>query len=1247
MGARVPYETEIGYIGDERFLVRPILEPVHPEAATSLPGSSLPSGNWVVTGGGRGITHYLMKQAALAYGLNLHILGSSPLPELDPQIYDLDDSGREAVREQVRRDAHAAGQNPADALRQFDRTLDLGAALHTLQREGISVTYHQCDVAERAQIAEVLQQIRQQSGAITGILHGAGIEVSCRMENKDLSIVEKTYAIKVDAAAALMELTQNDPVKHFIGFGSIAGRMGSIGQSDYSMANDALAKLCDWYQTLRPECRVTCFHWGPWGEIGMAATPEMQANPILATMHLLSPEEGRKHFLNELVSADRTTETLLIDWGHYKLYYPDQQPVKKQTPKASSTVATAQKKPAPQPVPQSAAVAAAPVAAAPVAAAPVAAAPVAAAPVAAAPVAAAPAPQTAGEPAAASAPLSAIRRMVVRWVDGTTDAIAENLTIAGVAMIVGSNRDAQTLAETLAQYGVQTALVDTCDDEARLMGELDRVWAEQGPVSHLFLMTGRDAEAIRIAEREAWASRRKSGFFAPFHLLRHWLRRLTEAGWLDRAVVVAATAMNGDFGIESGSPALESSGLAGLLKAIHLEHGGKDRDGLTVKICDFSTQEEPAQLTACLLSELATGGFDIESAYVNGERRVPRLLNMEVPPSAQHSIPRGSTWVVTGGARGITAEVVKELGSHFGLKLHLLGSSPAPEIDEALRSLTEAELKQHKRVIVKQALSEGKSPEKEWNRLRHALEMDKNLREMQARQIDVTYHQCDLTDPARVAQVFQEIQRVDGPVCGMIHGAGIDGNPATVRNMLDSQFDVADRLIAIKVDAVLEMLRQTDPNAFRYFIGFGSISGRFGSAHASSYCSGNDMLCKIMGNLRRERPHCRAVGIHWHAWGEIGMMTRPVSYGSIKVLKMQLMPPADGVRHLIRELEAGLPENEIVITDSQYYSQFYSEKLLLASDAAVLPSLGRKPAAPDQGAGEKKGTTFPIVHQIHPVPNSSSELIGEAIFFPESDPFLIDHRFRGRPLLPAVITMEAFAETVQQMFPDKHIVAIHDLELLRGLTFSSETAVSVQISADTAGNLVACELVCPFYNRAGQLVDPHRVYATGIVEISSEPAAFESLPVSAPEGECHAIQYADVSAMMYHGPVFQQARDIIFSETQGIWAHLDVAPIELLAGKRNAFGWMLNPATVDACLYLCGAYVWLQNDGAVGLPKRIQQFSFGRLPRSGETCLLSVVPTSTGDGELIFNLTCYGDDGKAIFSIMNYHCQIVRASLRK
>ena len=59
---------------------------------------------------------------------------------------------------------------------------------------------------------------------------------------------ERTVGGKLDGAAALMTLTEQDPVRYFIGFGSISGRFGANGLSDYSAANEMLAKLCDAYQ---------------------------------------------------------------------------------------------------------------------------------------------------------------------------------------------------------------------------------------------------------------------------------------------------------------------------------------------------------------------------------------------------------------------------------------------------------------------------------------------------------------------------------------------------------------------------------------------------------------------------------------------------------------------------------------------------------------------------------------------------------------------------------------------------------------------------------------------------------------------------------------------------------------------------------------------------------------------------------------------------------------------------------------
>ena len=1197
LSAAIPYETEIAYIGEQRYVTRPIVQ----RATMNHSPNELPSGNWVVTGGGRGITAFLAEHLAEQYpAVRLHLLGSRPAPQIDPTWYALEgDTERQTWRKRFHQNAEAAGENALDKWRQFEYALELDATMNAMRRKGINVSYYHCDVTDRNRLAQTLQTIREQHGPISGIMHGAGIEVSCRMEVKDPKIVEKTFRIKVDAAAALMDLTRNDPVRHFIGFGSVSGRMGSIGQADYSMTNETLAKLCDWYQRQRPDCRVTCFHWGPWDQIGMAARPEMQANPILAAMTLLPPQEGLRHFLNELVADERTTETLLIGWSHYKLYYPDSEPAATDTQEDAGNVALQT-----------------------------------------------PVTATTKSPEPLELNQTPICRLVVRMVDGATVPVREKPVFAGTTMIVGKNPDADILVKTLQGAGVRVAQVPALENKDALLAELERVWTTNGPVSHLFLMTGRDTEALDVSDTKHWQKRRQAGLFALLYLLRDWLRKIDEAKMMDQCAVVAATNMNGDFGITSGTSALECAGIAGLLKTIHLEHGGPERNGMTVRIVDFAASATGEEVVSHLLAELTTGGFDIEAAYVNGRRRVPRLFRQDAITNGP-GVKRGSTWVITGGARGITAEVALALGKHYGLKLHLIGSSPLTQIDDMMRSLTEEQLKPYKREIVKKALAAKESPDKEWNRFRNALEMDRNLVRMKNAGIDVHYHQCDITDPKQVASVFAEIRRLSGDINGIIHGAGIDGNPATIKNMPEPQFDVADKLIAIKTDAVLEMLRHVNLPALEYFVGFGSISGRFGSANVLAYCSGNDMLCKIMGQLRNEAPHCRTVGIHWHAWGEVGMMMRPASYGSIKVLKMQMMPPDTGVAHLIRELDAGLPENEIIITDSQYYTLFYSPEMLAENSTATF-SVSPNPAArllPGKERLISGNITTPLVESLEMFPCEEPTARAKIRFLPDRDPFLTDHCFRGRPFLPAVIALEAFAETAKRMFPAKSVVALHDLELIKGIVFLANEPLEVTIMAEATGNLVACRLMAALKNKDGKILDAEHVFAKAVVELAdTEQHPHLSMP-QPPVGEWHKIWYSDKSAMMYHGPKFQQTSAGLFDETLGVWSKVEAFPIADFAGSRSSTGWQFHPATVDACLYLCGACVWLELKGALGLPKSLQRLKLGRMPKPSEACMSHITIKSKLDSEFVFDVLCCGEDGETLFCIENYHCQVVPTSL--
>ena len=234
-------------------------------------------------------------------------------------------------------------------------------------------------------------------------------------------------------------------------------------------------------------------------------------------------------------------------------------------------------------------------------------------------------------------------------------------------------------------------------------------------------------------------------------------------------------------------------------------------------------------------------GLDIEVAYVDGKRRVPRLVRERAEVHHQEQLQPHTNWVVTGGARGISAEVVKTLGTRFGLTLHLLGTRPLPQIDDALRRLSDDALKSYKREVVRQAIKEGKTPGDAWDPVRKDLEIDRNLRAMKAAGIDVTYHQCNVIDSEQLESTLEEIRSLSGPIDGIIHGAGIDGNPSMVRDLADAQVKNADTLIAIKCDATLDLLRLTKNDPLRYFVGFGSISGRFGSNSASFYCSGNDI----------------------------------------------------------------------------------------------------------------------------------------------------------------------------------------------------------------------------------------------------------------------------------------------------------------------------------------------------------------------------------------------------------------------
>ena len=249
-------ELEVAVGPGRRRLVRHALLP-----ATQAKGATLPAAGdvWVVTGGGAGRDSRGRSRAG-------------PPFQFKPALAGLDSArcGRAGLARPICRvvaglahaghdQARADGKDPLAAWKTIEKSIEIERNLRSFREAGCNVTYHACDISNWSELSSTLAKVRAASGPIRGILHGAGYEHAARLEKKKLEHVERTIAAKVEGAAGLMALTESDPVRFFLAFGSISGRMGGLGQADYSLANEMLAKQLDDWRGRHPQCGPQLF----------------------------------------------------------------------------------------------------------------------------------------------------------------------------------------------------------------------------------------------------------------------------------------------------------------------------------------------------------------------------------------------------------------------------------------------------------------------------------------------------------------------------------------------------------------------------------------------------------------------------------------------------------------------------------------------------------------------------------------------------------------------------------------------------------------------------------------------------------------------------------------------------------------------------------------------------------------------------------------------------------------------------
>ena len=394
-----------------------------------------------------------------------------------------------------------------------------------------------------------------------------------------------------------------------------------------------------------------------------------------------------------------------------------------------------------------------------------------------------------------------------------------------------------------------------------------------------------------------------------FRLLRNAGPCLRATGNEQRAILAAVSRFDGAFGLNGSVPSSPlSGGLAGLVKT-----AAQEWPEVRCKAIDLADeQREFAELATCIVDELSLSG-PTEVGLCNGGRfglelrDAPFNGDLESPP-----INPGDLMVITGGARGITAEVSKALAESLAPTLLLLGRSPEPQPEPhwlhgcedshamkaaiaeqlcgASAALTPKELEQHYH---------------RWSANREVLRTLQGIRDLG---VAVFYRSVDVRDKAGVEAAIAETRAIAGPVRGLIHAAGVlaDG---LIEDKTDAQFH---DVFSTKVDGLDALLNGIGDDDLKLLVLFSSSTGRFGRRGQVDYAAANEVLNKTAQRQAKRFPDCRVVSLNWGPWD--GGMVTPELKRLFADEGVGVIPLRSGADHLVREITtAGDNSVEVVV----------------------------------------------------------------------------------------------------------------------------------------------------------------------------------------------------------------------------------------------------------------------------------------------------------------------------------------------
>jgi NAD(P)-dependent dehydrogenase (short-subunit alcohol dehydrogenase family) len=610
--------------------------------------------------------------------------------------------------------------------------------------------------------------------------------------------------------------------------------------------------------------------------------------------------------------------------------------------------------------------------------------------------------------------------------------------------------------------------------------------------------------------------------------------------------------MDGAFGMsgpcESSDPAI--GGMAGLIKTAAHEWAE-----VACKVIDLSPEFDDVE---ALVDELLRRG-PIEVGLTREARRGIALRPAALQrASVTTAFDEKDVVLITGGARGVTAEVAVALAEAFRPTLVLLGRSPAPHVEpEWLAPLSsEAEIK---RALAARANGQA-TPQGVAQQFRATAanrEIQRTLLRIEAAAARAIYRAVDVRDERALRRVLAEARNEFGPIRGLIHGAGVLAD-RRIESQRDDEFT---DVYSTKVGGFRALLRALESDDLRSIVVFSSSTARFGRTGQVAYAAANEALNKLAQREARRRPSCRVVAVNWGPWD--GGMVTPALKPLFASEGIGLIPMRAGARHLIHE-----------ITDTQ---RDRPVEVVVMGEGSIPATVGTA----DHVAVSTRGI------QPDPTETRAMTRVFERALDLDSLPVLNSHVIDGRAVVPMALLTEWLVQGALQRNPGLVLRGFDDARVLKGAILDEERreVLSVHVGKTVRDG---GEFRVPAEVR-GTLDDGRTLVHVRAEVVLSEaplPGAIATIgfAAAAPSTLTPRGVYQSV---LFHGPALQGLDAIeALGPTCAVATARTSPPPSTWLERPLRQNWLTDPLALDSAFQLLSLWCFDQT-GAVSLPTRV------------------------------------------------------------